>query len=94
MNFVAQIGITEAIDTKYSSNFALLTCKVEKLHETIKNDNWYDLIPILLDKKIFHNEIQQTTKGAIVGIKGYLSWNNKQDEPPTLSVVCERMQVF
>ncbi|MDR3330124.1 MAG: hypothetical protein LBS76_02480 [Mycoplasmataceae bacterium] len=92
MNFVAQIGITETVQLNHSPEFALVTFKVEKPYLETSEEEWYDLIPVLVDKTIFNTEIKQLTQGAIIGVKGRLSFDKK--EKSSLQVICERLQVF
>jgi len=73
MNFIAQIGITETVDKKYSPVEAVVTIKVEKPFVENDTEDWFDLIPIVVNKQLFASELKQIERGAIIGVKGRLA---------------------
>jgi hypothetical protein len=48
---------------------------------------------VFVDKETFKEEIKQTKKDSIIGIKGRLT-RQENDANKLVRVVCERLQVF
>ncbi|MDR0545755.1 MAG: hypothetical protein LBG49_02420 [Mycoplasmataceae bacterium] len=93
MNFVALIGIVESVKNNSSSLNTIINIKVEKPYVDDKEDDWYELVSVFADKETFKEEIKQTKKDSIIGIKGRLT-RQENDPNKLVRVICERLQVF
>jgi hypothetical protein len=89
MNFIALIGIVEKFaKTNHDDNHKLLI-KVEKPYIETNDEDWYDIVCIQINKDLVQNDIDNISKGSIVGIKGRLQTNKN-----ITTCIAERIQLF
>ncbi|MDR2369526.1 MAG: hypothetical protein LBD63_02765 [Mycoplasmataceae bacterium] len=89
MNFVAIIGIVDQVTKLPESNDAIVNVKVEKTATNSSDDDWYDLVPVSINRETFATEMKQISHGQIVGIKGRINFVQNK-----LCLIGERIQVF
>ncbi|MDR2369752.1 MAG: hypothetical protein LBD63_03940 [Mycoplasmataceae bacterium] len=89
MNFVAIIGIVENLTESTLNDNRTLCIKVEKISQDHTDADWYDIVNVNLDKEMFQQEINNISRGCIIGIKGRIKFINEQ-----MHLIGERVQVF
>jgi hypothetical protein len=89
MNFVAIIGIVDQITMLHKSKDTIVNIKVEKTDTNRSDNDWYDLVPVSLNREKFVDEMKQISRGQIVGVKGRMNFVQNK-----LRLVGEKVQVF
>ncbi|MDR3163660.1 MAG: hypothetical protein LBT77_01120 [Mycoplasmataceae bacterium] len=89
MNFIAIIGIVDQLTASVYNGFTTLKLKVEKPAIEAHDEDYYDVIDILVDVESFKNELDTITNGTVVGIKGRAKLINNN-----MQLISERLQVF
>lgn len=87
MNFIAIIGIVQELK-KLNDNVSEIKVKVEKPFYQ-DDEDWYEILTVLLNNETFEEQIKTITNGMIVGVKGRLSAISTGSK-----IVGERLQVF
>jgi hypothetical protein len=66
-----------------------LRIKVEKSAHDHTDEEWYDVVDVNLNKETFNEELNNMTRGCIIGVKGRIKRINRK-----MYLVGERVQVF
>jgi lysyl-tRNA synthetase class II len=67
----------------------LLSIKVEKNETETDNNQWFEIIPVIIDNNEFKDDIEFLNSGDIIGIKGRIRKRNEK-----IILFCEKLQNF
>ncbi|MDR2568282.1 MAG: OB-fold nucleic acid binding domain-containing protein [Mycoplasmataceae bacterium] len=106
MNFVALIGVVKSIEKNEQTTAVNLECDA---FQDNPKENYSSIVPVVVNNKVFQDELSQLKVGQIIGVKGACNFfqnqvqvknpkiqdlNESVKKQKELGILCERLQIF